>query len=192
MFSDIISVISAKDKYLASLIESIDKMLLVDSFTVILKSRAIGERVVKNIILIEGITGTDEMNQKDKINLLERQDFFRDDVYRSFHTLRVFGNRAIHDELEGVFETSLMVCRVLYRVLSWYVIVYVCCDFVPSSYIEPDIIGRIAESEKRVSDAVNLVLGKAYVWLEAFNMESDARGGADFIFRIVERIAMFY
>ena len=103
------------------------------------------------------------MNQKDKINLLERQDFFRDDVYRSFHTLRVFGNRAIHDELEGVFETSLMVCRVLYRVLSWYVIVYVCCDFVPSSYIEPDIIGRIAESEKRVSDAVNLVLGKAYV-----------------------------
>ena len=62
-----------------------------------------------------------------------------------------------------VFETSLMVCRVLYRVLSWYVIVYVCCDFVPSSYIEPDIIGRIAESEKRVSDAVNLVLGKAYV-----------------------------
>ena len=56
-----------------------------------------------------------------------------------------------------------MVCRVLYRVLSWYVIVYVCCDFVPSSYIEPDIIGRIAESEKRVSDAVNLVLGKAYV-----------------------------
>ena len=103
------------------------------------------------------------MNQKDKINLLERQDFFRDDVYRAFHTLRVFGNRAIHDELEGVFETSLMVCRVLYRVLSWYVIVYVCCDFVPSSYIEPDIIGRIAESEKRVSDAVNLVLGKAYV-----------------------------
>ena len=141
MFSDIISVISERDKYLASLIESIDKMLLVDSFTVILKSRAIGERVVKNIILIEGITGTDEMNQKDKINLLERQDFFRDDV----------------------FETSLMVCRVLYRVLSWYVIVYVCCDFVPSSYIEPDIIGRIAESEKRVSDAVNLVLGKAYV-----------------------------
>ena len=52
MFSDIISVISEKDKYLASLIESIDKMLLVDSFTVILKSRAIGERVVKNIILI--------------------------------------------------------------------------------------------------------------------------------------------
>lgn len=163
MFSDIISVISERDKYLASLIESIDKMLLVDSFTVILKSRAIGERVVKNIILIEGITGTDEMNQKDKINLLERQDFFRDDVYRAFHTLRVFWNRAIHDELEGVFETSLMVCRVLYRVLSWYVIVYVCCDFVPSSYIEPDIIGRIAESEKRVSDAVNLVLGKAYV-----------------------------
>ena len=75
MFSDIISVISERDKYLASLIESIDKMLLVDSFTVILKSRAIGERVVKNIILIEGITGTDEMNQKDKINLLERQDF---------------------------------------------------------------------------------------------------------------------
>ena len=108
MFSDIISVISERDKYLASLIESIDKMLLVDSFTVILKSRAIGERVVKNIILIEGITGTDEMNQKDKINLLERQDFFRDDVYRSFHTLRVFGNRAIHDELEGVFETSLI------------------------------------------------------------------------------------
>ena len=61
MFSDIISVISERDKYLASLIESIDKMLLVDSFTVILKSRAIGERVVKNIILIEGITGTDEM-----------------------------------------------------------------------------------------------------------------------------------
>ena len=89
MFSDIISVISERDKYLASLIESIDKMLLVDSFTVILKSRAIGERVVKNIILIEGITGTDEMNQKDKINLLERQDFFRDDVYRAFHTLRV-------------------------------------------------------------------------------------------------------
>ena len=102
MFSDIISVISERDKYLASLIESIDKMLLVDSFTVILKSRAIGERVVKNIILIEGITGTDEMNQKDKINLLERQDFFRDDVYRSFHTLRV---------LRLIFRFFLDICK---------------------------------------------------------------------------------
>lgn len=163
MFKDIIKVISEKDRYLASLIESVDKMLLVDSYTVILKSRAIGERVIKNIILIEGITGTDEMNQKDKINLLEKQDFFRDDVYRAFHTLRIFGNRAIHDELEGVFETSLMVCRVLYRVLSWYVVVYICCDFEPCNYIEPDIIGRIVDAERKVGDVVNLVLGKAYV-----------------------------
>ena len=50
MFSDIISVISAKDKYLASLIESIDKMLLVDTFTVLLMSSVISESVVKNII----------------------------------------------------------------------------------------------------------------------------------------------
>ncbi|MEN8077539.1 hypothetical protein ABFP60_11305 [Clostridioides difficile] len=80
-----------------------------------------------------------------------------------FHTLRFFGNRAIHDELEGAFETSLMVYRLLFRVLCWYVVVYVKDDFVCGDYVEPDVIGRINEAEGKLSEAVNLVMGKAYV-----------------------------
>lgn len=163
MFNDIIKVISEKDKYLASLVESVDKMLLVDSCTVILKARIIGERVVRNIILAEGITGTVEMNQKEKISLLEGQEFLSYDVAKDFQSLRFFGNRVIHDEIENVFETSLMVNRILYRILSWYIIVYVSCDFEACRYIEPDIIGMISDAERKVSEAVNLVLGKAYV-----------------------------
>ena len=51
MFKDIIEIIKEKDRYLAELIYNIEKMIYVDSYTVILKGRTIGERIVKNIII---------------------------------------------------------------------------------------------------------------------------------------------
>ena len=163
MLISIIEAIGDKDKYLVKMISSVEKMIFIDSYTVILKARAISERIIRNIFVSEGIVETSDMNQKERIILLQEQGIFSEEIAKMFHTLRFFGNRAIHDELEGAFETSLMVYRLLFRVLCWYVVVYVKDDFVCGDYVEPGVIGRINEAEGKLSEAVNLVMGKAYV-----------------------------
>lgn len=163
MFNNIIEAIGNEDRYLVQMISSVDKMLFIDSYTVILKARAISERIIRNIFVSEGILEGNDMNQKERIDFLEKQELLPEEIVKHLHTLRFFGNRAIHDELEGAFEISLMMYRLLFRVLSWYVVVYVKHDFVCGSYAEPDVIGRINEAEGKLSEAVNLVMGKAYV-----------------------------
>ena len=143
MLVNIINGLVSDDSYLVKMVASVDKMIFIDSCSVILKARAISERMVSNIIKYEGISGTDGMNQKERIISLQKKDVISEDIARMFQTLRFFGNRAVHGELEGVFETSLMVYRLLFRVLTWYVVNYVKYDFECGDYVEPDVIGRI-------------------------------------------------
>lgn len=140
MLIEISEIIKSKDRYLAALIENIDKMIFIDPYTVIFKGRIIAERIVKIIISDEDLMQVGELNQRDKINLLASEGLLKDEIYKALHTLRIFGNKAIHDELDGAFESALMVYRLLYKVLSWYVTVYVKYDYEIRKYVEPNII----------------------------------------------------
>lgn len=143
MLVNIINGLESDDNYLVKMIESVDKMIFIDPCSVILKARAISERMVNNIIEYESISGTDGMNQKERIILLQKMKVFSEDIAKMFQTLRFFGNRAIHGQLEATFETSLMVYRLLFRVLTWYIVNYVKYNFESGNYVEPDVIGRI-------------------------------------------------
>lgn len=144
MLKEIAEIIKEKDRYLGGLIENIDKMIFIDAYTVILKGRIIGERLVKAIISDENLEQIGEMSQKDKINLISNEGLLEGEILNGFNTLRIFGNKAIHDELDGAFENALMVYRILYKVLSWYITVYVKHDYVIGNYVEPNIIELIS------------------------------------------------
>ncbi|MEN8077538.1 hypothetical protein ABFP60_11300 [Clostridioides difficile] len=76
MLISIIEAIGDKDKYLVKMISSVEKMMFIDSYTVILKARAISERIIRNIFVSEGIVETSDMNQKERIILLQEQGIF--------------------------------------------------------------------------------------------------------------------
>ena len=73
MFTEMAEIIKEKDKYLAEIIKNFEEMLFIDSYTVILKGRTMAERIARNIIAAENIKENEEISQKDRIYLLERE-----------------------------------------------------------------------------------------------------------------------
>lgn len=99
-------------------------MMFIDSYTVILKARAISERIIRNIFVSEGIVETSDMNQKERIILLQEQRIFSEEIAKMFHTLRFFGNRAIHAIIteEGINDEDelLILCQKKGWRTDWY------------------------------------------------------------------------
>lgn len=158
MFSEMAEIIKEKDKYLAEIINNFEEMLFIDSYTVILKGRTMAERIARNIIAAENIKENEEISQKDRIYLLERERLLEEEVTKAFHTIRYLGNRVIHDEVEGEFETSLTIYRNIYKVLAWYVPLYISNSFEVKEYLEPKVIEKIKNVEKEANGVKNIIM----------------------------------
>ena len=175
MFKEIAKIISGRDRYLAELVENVGNMIYIDSYCVILKGRSIAERVAKNIIAIEEIKDKDELNQKDRIYTLEVEGLLEEEISKAFHTIRFLGNKVIHDEIEGAFETELTICRNLYKILSWYVVVYIDHNYEIKEYMEPKIIEKIREAEKQSKITMQISIDP-YEWYKTKKCGQRFRG----------------
>lgn len=169
MYAEISRILKEKNKYLANLIDEIDKMLYIDSNSTIVKGRTIGEIVTKIISEEEGLDYLLSYSQMERINILFNEDLIPPDIQDSLHTVRMIGNKAVHDKVEGAFENSLVVNRNIYKIISWFIIVYVDHSYEEVTYIEPKFIEKINVPEIKVDDITDKIVERL---LERLNIES--------------------
>ena len=60
--------------------------------------------------------------------------------------------------MEGEFETSLTIYRNIYKVLAWYVPLYISNSFEVKEYLEPKVIEKIKNVEKEANGVKNIIM----------------------------------
>ncbi|OHD11462.1 MAG: type I restriction-modification system endonuclease [Spirochaetes bacterium GWD1_27_9] len=124
---------------LASVGELAEKSLYSDPNTTLFKIRQLAELISKLILkeekLAEPISGT----QQDRLKLMEREDLIEKEISQIFHSIRITGNKAIHEGYSSLNDAKTFL-KMAFNLSAWFKEVYgsdTTFDSSKVSYVEP-------------------------------------------------------
>ncbi len=133
-----------------------ENYLYSDPNACIFKLGLLGERIVSEIIKIEGIIIESEDTQANKIKVLKREGLIPYNIDDILFALRKARNDAVH-EGEGSFDKAKTLLRMAYNLSVWFMEVYGDWSFKASDYVEPvekaysdDVIDKLKEQDLRI------------------------------------------
>jgi superfamily I DNA and RNA helicase len=114
-----------KDKWpnLAELAELAEENLYQDPNTTIIKLRMFTEQIVDYIFAYDNLEEPEENSFFNKLKLLEREDLIKNEIENIFHTLRIEGNKGVHESLDSL-ETAKTLLSLSHKLAVWFMQVY--------------------------------------------------------------------
>ena len=93
-----------KDKWpnLSELAELAEENLYQDPNTTIIKLRMFTEQIVDYIFAYDNLDEPEENTFFNKLKLLEREGLIKNEIEDIFHTLRIEGNKGVHESLDSL------------------------------------------------------------------------------------------
>jgi hypothetical protein len=113
-----------------------EKNVLNDQNAALIKLRLYGELLVKNIFKNEGFAERNRMSQKERIDFLLKEGAITLEVYGMLDSLRVVGNKAVHEASYGTSNESKRLLVVAFHLGGWLTQVYEEWDFELPIFIE--------------------------------------------------------
>lgn len=108
---------------LAAIGEFAEKTLYIDSNTTLMKLRVLAEQISKLIIKEEGLSYSGSDKQIDRLNFLKRNDLLPREMEQIFHSIRILGNKAIHDSYDS-FKDADVYLSMSTKLCAWFKEVY--------------------------------------------------------------------
>lgn len=137
MEKDVFSYLDKDYKYLNNYIRDINEALFTASHTAIVKGRTFVERLTHEIAILEGCNLLFATSQAEKLRKLEIEGVFTEGIEKLFHEVRLIGNKAAHDHVEGELEAALKIHKNIYKITCWFVEVYLDPNFESEPYKSP-------------------------------------------------------
>ena len=137
MRNSVYSYLEKDYKYLLNYITEIDKVIFISPYESIVKARIYAERITCEILKLEGYGLMISENQYNRLNILKDKGVFTPEIESYFHKVRLSGNKAAHDNIEGELEIALMIDRSLYKITCWFVTTYIDHSFKEEPYKSP-------------------------------------------------------
>jgi len=100
--------------------------------------RRLGEKITEKIFEIEKLGNCKFVNQFNRIGTLDDFGIIREKIITAFHDVRMTGNVASHDKVEGELESALKMHRNLYTILVWFYKKYGDKTFEAKDYETPN------------------------------------------------------
>lgn len=137
MESNILNYLDKNYSELKQYIEYIDINVFNEPYSVIVKGRIFSEKLAIEIGKFEGINGIEEKSQADRLRILKYEADLDRDIEDIFHVVRKTGNLAAHDNVEGELSEALRIHRCVYKLIGWFIEVYLDPEFNLPPYKEP-------------------------------------------------------
>lgn len=109
--------------------------------------RKFAETITKYILAKEEIREERGTTQEDRLRILYYDQTLPKEIYDLFNTIRIKGNRAIHDLSYGEVEEAKTLLHMTYRISAWFMEVYGDWTVKIPSYYEPAPHNDISEIE---------------------------------------------
>lgn len=127
-------------KELSSLAKELEETLYTDSHSTIVKGRLFAEKLLERFCEDEGQEYLKSFKQVDRIRILNKEGAINDDIARSFDTIRIIGNKAIHTGENNDIEYAIKIHKQIYIIAKWYVEIYGRnCDLEIPKYRLPEL-----------------------------------------------------
>lgn len=134
---EVYSYLEKDYRFLIKYIDEINKAIFVSPHEAIIKSRTYVENLTQEVARLEGHGFMREEPQFARIKVLDEDGVFTKEIVDCFHAVRLAGNKAAHDNVEGELEIALNVHKNIYKITCWFVEVYIDPDFEAEPYRNP-------------------------------------------------------
>lgn len=117
------SFLKEKWSNLAEIAKLSEKNLYQDPNTTIIKLRMFTEQIVDYIYAYDNLEEPEEDTFFNKLKLLEREELIQGEIEDIFHTLRIEGNKGVHESLDSI-ETAKTLLSLSHKLAVWFMHVY--------------------------------------------------------------------
>lgn len=131
------SFLQSKWNILGELGKMAEDNLYRDPNTTIVKLRMFAEQIVDYMFAYDKIEKPEEDSLFNKLKLLEREELIQNDIADIFHSLRIEGNKAVHESYDSLEDAKILL-SLGYKAAVWFMQVYGEWDFDPDKFIMPE------------------------------------------------------
>jgi hypothetical protein len=117
------SFLKTKWSNLAEIAELAEENLYQDPNTTIIKLRMFTEQIVDYIYAYDNLEEPEENSFFNKLKLLEREELIQGEIEDVFHTLRIEGNKGVHESLDST-ETAKTLLSLSHKLAVWFMQLY--------------------------------------------------------------------
>ncbi|KRU27451.1 DNA phosphorothioation-dependent restriction protein DptF [Clostridium sporogenes] len=137
MERDVFDYLEKDYRYLNNYIRDLNKMLFISPHSAIIKGRTFVEKLTQEVANKEGYGLLNVMTQAERLRKLEFEGVLEDEIDNLFQTVRKFGNKAAHADVEGELEVALHIHKNIYKITCWFVESYIDYKFEAIPYKNP-------------------------------------------------------
>jgi len=138
------SFLKEKWSSLAEIAELAEENLYQDPNTTIVKLRMFTEQIVDYIYAYDNLEKPEENSFFNKLGLLEREELIQGEIKGVFHTLRIEGNKGVHESLDST-QTAKTLLSLGHKLAVWFMQLYGDWNFEAAEFKLPD-----KNDEKRI------------------------------------------
>lgn len=109
---------------LSRLTKEIESGLWDDPKSILMKSRLLGEELVKAVFEKEGLDVTVFPSNYERISYLSREGYLIQEIQKRLDSVRVLGNKAVHQLEFGDLSDSLRAFKLVYELCRWFAETY--------------------------------------------------------------------
>jgi len=95
------------------------------------------EQIVDYIYAYDNLEEPEENSFFNKLKLLEREELIKNEIKEIFHTVRIEGNKGVHESLDSV-ESAKTLLSLSYKLAVWFMQVYGDWKFEPEEFEFPN------------------------------------------------------
>jgi hypothetical protein len=117
------SFLKTKWSNLAKIAELAEKNLYQDPNTTIVKLRMFTEQIVDYIYAYDNLEEPEENSFFNKLKLLEREELIQGEIEDVFHTLRIEGDKGVHESLDSI-EIAKTLLSLSHKLAVWFMQLY--------------------------------------------------------------------
>ncbi|MBU5310511.1 DNA phosphorothioation-dependent restriction protein DptF [Tissierella carlieri] len=131
---DVLDYLKKDYKYLYNNIRELDETLFTSPHSAIIKGRTFAENLLQEVSKLEGYGSLNMMTQAERLRKLEVEGVLEGEINNLFHSVRIIGNKAAHENIEGELEAALNIHKNIYNIICWFVETYIDYNFESSPY----------------------------------------------------------
>lgn len=137
MEKDVFTYLDKNFRYLNNYIRDINNTLFTSPHSSIIKGRTFVEHLTKEITNLEGYGLMNTMTQAERLRKLKDEGVLDEDIDKLFQMVRMLGNKAAHENVEGDLEAALNIHKNIYKITCWFIETYVDHTFETPTYKSP-------------------------------------------------------